>query len=104
MDELAYAVKRLFQAAFDLWYRCYINQNAQLQKSCAKNVTAHLLLHKTFITSLHMKTEPAFYEEKHSHEMYIYLVLCSTYILPQRIIIFNTIFVLKQEKQFSILK
>ena len=51
-----------------------------------------------------MKTEPAFYEEKHSHEMYIYLVLCGTFILPQRIIIFNTIFVLKQEKQFSKLK
>ena len=46
---------------------------------------------------MHMKIEPAFYEEKHSHEMYIYLVLCSTFILPQRIIIFYTIFVLKQE-------
>ena len=46
---------------------------------------------------MHMKIEPAFYEEKHSHKMYLYFVLCNTFILPQRIIIFNTIFVLKQE-------
>ena len=29
--------------------------------------------------------------------MYLYFVLCNTFILPQRIIIFYTIFVLKQE-------
>ena len=46
---------------------------------------------------MNMKIEPAFYEEKHSHKMYLYFVLCNTFILPQRIIIFYTIFVLKQE-------